>query len=111
MRNKIGFTHSRNRLTAVEGKWYTKVCVSVFQIAIICSEKGKFLEVFEIRDFSTVCKGGTRLRPNLHIDMRHDFLAWNESSVNKLTSLWLVCYPHYFLDSDKDIAHNTLYFE
>ena len=51
LRNDIGFAHSRNRLTAVGGKWYTKFCVSVFQIAIICSEKGKFLEVFEIRDF------------------------------------------------------------
>ena len=71
-----GFTHSRNRLAAVEGKWYTKFCVSILQIFIIYSEKGKFLEVFEIRGFFTVCIGGTRLRPNLQIDMRHDFLAW-----------------------------------
>ena len=46
-----------------------------FQIVIICSEKGKFLDVFEIRGFFAVCKGGTRLRPNLHIDVRHNFLV------------------------------------
>ena len=67
MRNEIGFTHSRNRLTEVEGKWYTKFSVSAFQNVITCSEKVKFLEVFEIRSFFAVCKGGTGLGPNLHI--------------------------------------------
>ena len=54
LRNDIGFAHSRNRLTAVGGKWYTKFCASVFQIVFICLEKGKFLEVFDIREFFTV---------------------------------------------------------
>ena len=49
--NDIGFPRSRNRLTAVGGKWYTKFCVSVFQVVFIRLEKGKFLEVFEIWEF------------------------------------------------------------
>ena len=54
MRNDIGFAQSRNRLIAVGGTWYTKFCVSVFQIAFIRVEKGKFLDVCEIREFFTV---------------------------------------------------------